>query len=63
MTTSDASGFYSYQWTPDITGKYTVIATFGGTQLILWFIRNNRIRSRRSTSNPNTQANTSTIRS
>jgi hypothetical protein len=31
MTTSDASGFYSYQWTPDITGKYTVIATFGGT--------------------------------
>ncbi|HSV49357.1 MAG TPA: PQQ-binding-like beta-propeller repeat protein [Candidatus Acidoferrales bacterium] len=31
MATSDASGFYSYQWTPDITGKYTVIATFGGT--------------------------------
>lgn len=30
-TTSDASGFYSYQWTPDITGKYTVIATFEGT--------------------------------
>jgi outer membrane protein assembly factor BamB len=29
--TSDASGFYSYQWTPDITGKYTVIATFEGT--------------------------------
>lgn len=31
MTTSDASGFYSYQWTPDITGKYTVVATFGGS--------------------------------
>ncbi len=30
-TTSDASGTYSYQWTPDITGKYTVIATFAGS--------------------------------
>lgn len=30
-TTSDASGFYSYQWTPDIAGKYTVVATFEGT--------------------------------
>jgi uncharacterized protein YfaS (alpha-2-macroglobulin family) len=29
-TTTDASGFYSYQWTPDITGKYTVVATFAG---------------------------------
>jgi hypothetical protein len=30
-TTSDASGFYSFQWTPDITGHYTVIATFAGS--------------------------------
>ena len=30
-TTSDARGTYSYQWTPDITGKYTVIATFTGS--------------------------------
>ena len=30
--TSDASGFYSFQWTPDITGKYTVIATFPGSE-------------------------------
>lgn len=29
-TTTDSSGFYSYQWTPDITGKYTVVATFTG---------------------------------
>jgi hypothetical protein len=29
--TTDASGMYSYQWTPDIAGKYTVIATFHGT--------------------------------
>jgi len=28
---SDASGFFSYQWTPDIPGKYTVIATFAGS--------------------------------
>ncbi len=28
---SDASGTYSLQWTPDITGKYTVIASFTGT--------------------------------
>ena len=30
-TTSDASGTYSLGWTPDIAGKYTVIATFAGT--------------------------------
>jgi hypothetical protein len=30
-TTSDSNGFYSYQWTPDIYGKYTAIATFAGT--------------------------------
>jgi hypothetical protein len=30
-TTTDASGYYSLQWTPDITGKYTVISTFAGT--------------------------------
>ncbi len=29
--TTDATGIFSYQWTPDITGKYTVIATFTGT--------------------------------
>jgi hypothetical protein len=28
---TDSSGTYSYQWTPDITGKYTVTATFAGT--------------------------------
>jgi hypothetical protein len=31
-TTSDGSGFFSYQWTPDIEGKYTVVATFAGTE-------------------------------
>ena len=30
-TTSDATGFYSFQWIPDIAGKYTVIATFAGS--------------------------------
>jgi hypothetical protein len=30
-TTTDAKGQFSYQWTPDITGKYTVIASFAGT--------------------------------
>jgi hypothetical protein len=29
--TTDATGTYSLQWTPDISGKYTVIATFHGT--------------------------------
>jgi hypothetical protein len=29
--TTDATGTYSYQWKPDIEGKYTVIATFAGT--------------------------------
>ena len=29
--TSDMSGFYSYMWTPDIEGKYTIIATFEGS--------------------------------
>ena len=27
-TTSDSSGAFSFQWTPDITGKYIVVATF-----------------------------------
>jgi hypothetical protein len=30
-TTSDASGFYSFDWKPDVPGKYTVIATFEGS--------------------------------
>jgi hypothetical protein len=30
--TTDQSGKYSYLWQPDIPGKYTVIATFGGTE-------------------------------
>lgn len=30
-TTTDINGFYSLQWTPDIEGKYTVIANFAGT--------------------------------
>ncbi len=31
-TTSDGSGFFSYQWTPDIEGKYVVVATFEGSE-------------------------------
>ncbi len=31
-TTSDATGFYSLQWKPDIAGKYTVYATYGGSE-------------------------------
>jgi len=30
--TSDISGYYSLDWQPDIPGKYTVIATFAGTE-------------------------------
>jgi outer membrane protein assembly factor BamB len=30
--TSDTSGTFSYQWTPDVPGKYTVIATFAGSE-------------------------------
>jgi len=30
-TTSDASGTFSYTWTPDIPGAYTLIATFAGS--------------------------------
>jgi hypothetical protein len=29
--TSDSMGAYSFAWTPDIAGKYTVIATFAGS--------------------------------
>jgi len=29
---SDLSGAFSLQWTPDIEGKYTVIATFAGSE-------------------------------
>jgi len=31
-TTSDTSGFYSFDWIPDISGKYKVIATFAGSK-------------------------------
>ena len=31
-TTTDATGFYSFQWKPDIDGKYTVYAKFGGSE-------------------------------
>ncbi len=30
-TTSDSTGAYSFSWVPDITGKYTVYATFAGS--------------------------------
>jgi hypothetical protein len=30
--TSDSDGFFSYQWTPDIPGMYTVIASFAGSE-------------------------------
>jgi hypothetical protein len=29
---SDADGFYSFNWTPDVPGKYTVYATFAGSE-------------------------------
>jgi hypothetical protein len=32
QTTSDANGCFSYSWTPDIAGKYTVIASFDGSE-------------------------------
>lgn len=31
-TTSDTDGFYSFQWTPDIPGKFTVYASFAGSE-------------------------------
>ncbi|NLB54712.1 MAG: PQQ-binding-like beta-propeller repeat protein, partial [Lentisphaerae bacterium] len=30
-TTSDVNGYFSLDWKPDITGKYTVVATFAGS--------------------------------
>ena len=30
--TSDTSGFYSFDWKPDVPGKYTVFATFQGSK-------------------------------
>jgi hypothetical protein len=31
-TTSDADGYFSYQWTPDIEGAYTLYASFAGSK-------------------------------
>ena len=31
-TTSSSDGFYSFAWTPDITGKYMVYASFAGSE-------------------------------
>ena len=30
--TSDISGMFSHMWTPEVTGKYTIIATFEGSK-------------------------------
>jgi hypothetical protein len=30
--TSDASGFFSLEWTPDIPGKFNVVARFAGSE-------------------------------
>jgi hypothetical protein len=30
-TTTNANGFYSFNWTPNITGNYTITAVFAGT--------------------------------
>jgi hypothetical protein len=30
--TSDSNGFYSLNWKPDVPGKYTVFATFAGSE-------------------------------
>ena len=32
IATSDVDGFYSFEWKPDIEGKYTVIANFDGPE-------------------------------
>jgi hypothetical protein len=31
-TNADSNGFYSFNWTPDIEGKYTLFATFTGSK-------------------------------
>jgi hypothetical protein len=31
-TTTDANGHYNFAWAPDISGTYTVIASFGGSE-------------------------------
>jgi len=31
-TVSDSDGYFSYNWTPDIEGKYTVYASFAGSE-------------------------------
>ena len=31
-TTSDSSGMFTYNWTPDIEGSYIVVATFAGSE-------------------------------
>ena len=31
-TTSDTTGFFSFDWIPDIPGKYTVVANFAGSK-------------------------------
>jgi len=34
-TSADSNGFYSFNWTPDIEGKYTLFATFMGSKAYL----------------------------
>ncbi len=32
MTTSDGSGMFTFSWTPDVVGAYTVVASFAGSE-------------------------------
>jgi hypothetical protein len=52
MTASDASGTYSYAFTPQVPSKYTIIATFEGSKLLLQLLcRNSNKRIRSATGN------------
>ena len=52
-TTSDADGFFNYNWKPDIDGAYTLYASFARKQSLLAFTRRNILCSRPRHSNTN----------
>jgi hypothetical protein len=62
-TTADADGYYSFSWTPDIEGKYTIYATFGGSKAYYGSYAQTafQVNNAQATTNPTPTSGTNSI--
>jgi hypothetical protein len=61
--TADADGYFSFSWTPDIEGKYTVYATFGGSKAYYGSYSQTafQVNNAQATTNPTPTSGTNSI--